>query len=59
MKQSKKQSKKEIKKKIKDILKKQKASVTMPNIKRENKWEKENGFFKSEMEETKKSMFLR
>jgi hypothetical protein len=41
------------------IIKKQDVRLTLPDIKRQNMWNDPNRFFKSEMEETKKSMFLR
>ena len=44
-------------KKIK--IRKQQVSLTLPDIKKEKKWEEPNRFFKSELEETKRSMFLR
>ena len=41
------------------IIKKQDVRLTLPDIHRQNMWNDPNRFFKSEMEETKKSMFLR
>jgi len=53
-----KESKKESKLKFKNVMKASKVEIKLKPYKAESSWDDPQRFFKNEMEETKRSMFL-